>query len=314
MTLSTSKFIKSAAVLSVLGVALTACAEDNGDADEDAEDQDVEDTDGNGAEAGEGGEITISMFAGWEEGIVATHLWEIVLEEQGYEVSIEESEAGVAYAGLAQGDYDINLDAWLPITHESYWEDYGDELEELGIWNDEVYLTIAVNEDAPIDSLEELADHADEFDNTIYGIEPGAGLTEATENEVIPTYGLEDMDFVTSSTSAMIAELDSHMADGENVVVTLWRPHWTYGEYDIRDLEDPEGALGDEEGLNIIGRPDFSEDHPEVAGWLEDFEMETEMLNDLLGHTFGEDADGEPRDLVEEWVEENRDYVDGLTD
>ncbi|WP_258933614.1 hypothetical protein [Nesterenkonia pannonica] len=222
MTLAHSKFIKSAAVLSVLGVALTGCADDNSDADdEEAEDADVE-TDENGgddAEAGDdaevggdGEEITLSMFAGWEEGIVATHLWEILLEEEGYEVNIEESEAGVAYAGLANADYDVNLDAWLPITHESYWEEYGDDLEDLGTWNDEVYLTIAVNEDAPIESLEELADNADEFDNTIYGIEPGAGLTDATENEVIPTYGLEDMDFITSSTSAMIAELDSQMS------------------------------------------------------------------------------------------------------
>ncbi|GAB3842500.1 glycine betaine ABC transporter substrate-binding protein [Nesterenkonia populi] len=302
MTLATSKFIKSAAVLSVLGLALSACADDNGE------------TEDNGAEADEGGEITISMFAGWEEGIVATHLWEIVLEEEGYDVTIEESEPGVAYAGLANEDYDINLDAWLPVTHESYWDEYGDDLEDFGAWNDEVYLTLAVNDDAPIESLEELADNADEFGNTIYGIEPGAGLTEATEDEVIPTYELEDMDFVTSSTSAMIAELDSHMDDGENVVVTLWRPHWTYGEYDIRDLEDPEGTLGDEEGVNVVARDGFSEDHPEVAEWLENFEMETEMLNDLLSHTFGGDEDGEPRDLVEEWVDENRDYVDGLTD
>ncbi len=43
-----------------------------------------------------------------------------------------------------------------------------------------------------------------------------------------------------------------------------------------------------------MARDGFSDDHPEVTQWLEDFDMDTEMLNDLLGHTFGGEADGDP--------------------
>lgn len=294
-----SPLLKGTAVLSMLGLTLTACGEGNGDGEE---------------AAGANGEITISLFSGWEEGMLATYLWESILEDEGYEVSIEESEAGPAYAGLADGSYDINLDAWLPVTHGDFWDDYGDELEDLGTWNDEVYLTIAVNEDAPIDSLDELAENADEFDNTIYGIEPGAGLTDQTEDEAIPEYELEDMEFITSSTPAMIAELDSHIESGENVVVTLWRPHWTYGAYPIRDLEDPEGAMGDEESMHIVARDGFSDDHSEVSEWLGDFEMDTETLTEALDFVFADEPDeDEVRDLVQEWMEDNQDYVDGLT-
>ncbi|CAD5997255.1 glycine betaine ABC transporter substrate-binding protein [Agreia sp. COWG] len=70
-------------------------------------------------------------------------------------------------------------------------------------------LTIAFNEDAPISSLAELKDNADLFDNRIVGIEPGAGLTKATTERVIPAYGLDDMHYVTSSTAAMLTELTS---------------------------------------------------------------------------------------------------------
>ena len=79
-----------------------------------------------------------------------------------------------------------------------------------------------MNADAPIDSLEELAANADLFDNRIVGIEPGAGLTEATEQTRSRSYGLEGMDFLTSSTPAMLTELKAATDAGENIAVTLW--------------------------------------------------------------------------------------------
>src|SRR5665811_1386724 len=88
-----------------------------------------------------------------------------------------------------------------------------------------------------------LGDNADAFGNRIVGIEPGAGLTAAMQDSVIPTYGLGDMDFITSSTPAMLVELDTAMANGENIAVTLWEPHWVYGKYDVKNLADPEGTL-----------------------------------------------------------------------
>src|SRR5699024_2622844 len=114
----------------------------------------------------------------------------------------ETADAGIVYTGLAGGDYDVNFDMWLPITHADYLKKYEDDLEQLGVWYDDAKLTIAVNEDAPISSLAELAENADEFGNRIVGIESGAGLTRITQDEAIPTYGLEDMEFVISSTPA----------------------------------------------------------------------------------------------------------------
>lgn len=306
---TTSTFMKSAAVLSVAGLALTACGDGDGD--------------GGGSDAveehcsGEGdqGEITIGVFSGWEEGIAASELWNCILTAEGYDVTLEEAEAGPVFSGLASGDYDLNLDVWQPVTHASYIEDYGDTLEEYGSWYDDAELTIAVNEDAPIDSLEELADNADEFGNTIVGIESGAGLTGVTEDEVIPTYGLEDMDFTTSSTPAMLSELQTATDNDENIVVTLWHPHWAYEAFPIKDLEDPEGTLGDAETLSVFGREGFSDDHPEVAEWMENFEMDAELLYDLENEMFNEaEEDADYEEIVADWVSENQDYVDGLTE
>ncbi|WP_344725210.1 glycine betaine ABC transporter substrate-binding protein, partial [Agrococcus terreus] len=163
----------------------------------------------------------------------------------------------------------------------------------------------AVNEDAPIESLDELAENADAFNNQIIGIDPGAGLTQITENEVIPTYGLEDMEYTTSGTPAMLQELKSATEAGENIVVTLWRPHWAYDAFPIRDLEDPEGALGDVEYLHSYANAEWATDeaNAEVVGWLENFKMDSELLYSLENEMFNEnqDVDGY-RPIIEEWA------------
>lgn len=297
-----SHLFKSAAALSVAALALTACGDDNGGDD--------------AAAGGDGGEVTIGVFNGWEEGIAVSELWAYVLEEEGYEVNLEYADPAPVYSGLSTNDYNVTLDAWLPVTHADYVEEYDDDIVDLGTWNEESSLHLAVNEDAPIDSIDELADHADEFNNQIIGIDPGAGITQLTESETIPTYGLDDMEFTTSGTPAMLQELESSIEAGENVVVTLWRPHWAYDAYPVRDLEDPEETLGDVEYLHSYANAEWAEDeaNAEVVGWLENFEMDSDLLYSLENDLFNENPDTDDyRPIVEDWVADNQEYVDGLT-
>jgi glycine betaine/proline transport system substrate-binding protein len=293
------KFLTSALALGAAGaLALTGCAggSDSGSGDGDSK-----------------GTVTFGLF-NWDEAIAVTNLWKVILEDEGYEVEIETADPAPVFQGLSDGAYDAVLDVWLPLTHQEYVERYGDDIVELGAWNDEAKLTMAVNSDAPIDSISELADNADEFGNRIVGIEAGAGLTSATENEVIPTYGLEDMDFVVSSTPAMLTELKSAMDSGDNIAVTLWRPHWAYDAYDIKDLEDPEGTLGDAESIYSYGSSTLADDFPEVSEWLTNFKMDSDHLYSLENLMFNENEgsdDYEP--IVREWIEQNQEYVDGLT-
>ncbi|WP_246081332.1 glycine betaine ABC transporter substrate-binding protein [Homoserinimonas aerilata] len=291
----------SIAVGAVALLGLTACA---GSAD----------TGDNGSGDGDSKSLTVGVFNGWPEGEAASYLWKAVLEEKGYDVTLEYADAGPVFAGLSTGDYDVAFDGWLPLTHQSYMDEYGDSLEDLGSWNDDAVLTVAVNEDAPITSLDELADHADEFGNRIVGIEPGAGLTKAVGEQTIPTYGLDGMEFLTSSTPAMLSELSAALDAGENVAVTLWRPHWAYDEYPIRDLEDPEGTLGASEGIHSIARSGFGDEFSELAGWIGDWKLDSELLYSLENAMYNSGADAsEYESIVADWIAENQEYVDGLT-
>lgn len=304
---TSSKFLKSAAMFSILGLTLAACGDDNGDsADNGAAEE-------NGDGVGEGETITLGYVDGWTDGLSTTYLWQVILEEQGFDVEIMDlADAAPVFAGLADGSIDVFPSAWLPATHETYMDEHGDDVEDLGAYYEGAVLTLAVPGYTDVDSIEELPENADLFDGEVIGIEPGAGHMETTAGTVFPEYGLDDeFELVESSTSAMMATLDDALEAEEDVVVTLWRPFWAYdGERDLKDLDDPEGHLGEEETLNPVANSEFSSEHPEVADWMSSLELsddEYAELEDLVVNQHDGDIAG-----AEEWVEENSDIVDSL--
>lgn len=136
------------------------------------------------------GSISIA-FIPWDEDIAVTYLWQKVLENKGYDVSVEQLDVAPVFQGIADGNVDLFFDTWLPVTHEDYWSQYGDDIEDLGIWYDNAKLTIAVPDYMDITSLDQLASIGDQIDHEIIGIEPGAGLTRVTKEEMMPGYGLD---------------------------------------------------------------------------------------------------------------------------
>jgi glycine betaine/proline transport system substrate-binding protein len=293
---------------------LTACGGDDDGAD-DGDAAEETDEDASGADDEDGGEITgqgdtISIgWMPWEEAIAVTNLWQAILEENGFEVEQQQLDPGLVFEGVSTGDLDLFLDAWLPNTHADYWDQYSEDVEDFGQWLDDAPLTWTVPAYVDeVDSIADLADNADLFNGTITGIEPGAGLTNISQNEVIPTYGLEDdFELLESSTPAMLSELDNAIQNEEPILVTLWRPHPAYAEYDLKDLEDPENALGDPDSIHAIARDGFSEDYPELAEALENFQFEHDALSELEVQVLEEE--GAELEGAEAWLDENRDLV-----
>ena len=271
---------------------------------------DGEDLTGGSDGAGEDAqEVNIALIA-WEEAIATTAMWEVILEEKGYDVTVTDVDVAPMYQGAANGDVDLFLDTWLPVTHADYWEEYGEQLEDLGSWYDNAVLTITVPEYMEdVNSIADLEEHADDLDSTIVGIDPGAGLTRVTKEEAMPAYGLDDWELVESSTAAMLAELDSAIAEEEPIVVTLWRPHPAYAKHDLKDLEDPEGAMGDAETIHAVGREGFTEDYPELAGWIEGWSMTDDELATLEELTLEEYAD-DAQEGARVWLSENPEFLD----
>lgn len=266
-------------------------------------------SDETGESTGGGDTITLGFIPSWTDGLSTAYLLANQLEHLGYEVEMEElTEAGVLYAGLSQGDVDIYPSAWSEVTHADYMAEFGDDIEDLGSYYDNASLTIAVPSYTDINSLEELAANADKFGGEIVGIEPGAGLTGVTENSMMPAYGLEDSyTLLTSSTATMLTALGDAIDKEEDIVVTLWRPFWAYNEFDVKDLEDPLGAMGESEGLHFLGKLGFSEQYPDIAELIAGIQLDDAAYGSLEGLVTGGDYEGDPAGAVEAWIAENPD-------
>ncbi|MEX0426529.1 glycine betaine ABC transporter substrate-binding protein [Nocardioides sp. DS6] len=286
------------AALSLVGLA--GCASGNSESG----------TDGNAGNGG-GKQITIG-YINWDEDVAVTHLWQKVLEDKGYNVTIQQiSDAGPTYVGLSKGNIDLYLDGWLPATHAAYWKKYGSQLTDLTTWYDAAPLTIAVpTYMKDINSIEDLKAHASEFDSTITGIEPGAGETGIVK-KMMPQYGLSSWKLQTSSTSAMLAALKKATDAKKPIVVDLWRPHWAYTAFPIKDLKDPKGAMGKPDGIHAIGTGSFADDFPEVAAMVKKFHMDDKSLGSLE-QTVLQDHKDDMDAGVEEWLKANPDFEKSL--
>ena len=281
----------------LMGLGLAACGSDSG----------------GGEGGGDGGPITLGYIPSWTDALSLAYLLENRFNAMGYEVEHQQlNDAAVTYAALAEGDIDMFPSAWPEVTHAAYMEEYGESIEDLVAYYEGAVLNLSVPSYVDITSIDELVGQADRFGGRIVGIEPGAGLTAATQDDVIPGYGLDGYELVTSSTPAMLTELENAIAAEEDIVVTLWSPFWAMTAFDVKPLEDPDGHFGEPEALHHLGRLGFGEDFPEIAEWISGATLSNEefgTLEDLVVNEYGE---GKEAEAVEAWLEENPDVLPAL--
>lgn len=254
--------------------------------------------------AAEEKEITIG-YVTWDSEIASTNVLKQTFEQAGYDVEMVAVDVGPLYQALAKGDVDCTVSAWLPGTHKTYMDEYGDEFVMVGKNLEGAKIGLVVPTYVTIDSIEELNSVKDKFDSKIIGIEPGAGIMRLTE-DAIEEYGL-DYSLISSSSAGMAAELRSAINDEDWIVVTGWTPHWKFARWDLKYLEDPKGVYGGDEYIGTLARTGLETDKPEAYVILTRFywtpaDMESVMLAIEEGAS--------PEDAAKAWVDANQDTVD----
>ncbi len=245
-------------------------------------------------------------YVNWAECVAVSNLWQVILEDQGYTVELTQLDVAPLFVGLSEGDIDVFMDSWLPITHETYWTEYQDSLEDYGIWYEEpAKIGIVVPQYVTIDSIEEMNAQSDKFGNQIVGIDPGAGIMKATDraNE---SYDL-GFEVLQSSESAMMAALDKAYQNNEWIAITGWSPHWMFAEYELKYLDDPMGEYGESEEIHTLANKEFSTQQPEVAAMLKNFSMSDQQIGSLEALI---NEGMTPTEAAEQWISENQDIVD----
>ncbi len=244
-------------------------------------------------------------YVNWAEGIAMTHLAQAILQEKmGYKVETTMADVAPVFTSVAAGETDAFMDVWMPTTHKTYMEKYGDDVVELSTVYKGAQIGLVVPKYVKIDSIEELKKNKDMFNGQIVGIDAGAGLMTATE-KALEDYNL-DYKLLTGSGPGMTAALDKAIKAKEPIVVTGWTPHWMFARYDLKFLDDPKGVFGTAEEIRTITRKDLAKDMPEVNEFLKNFNMTDEELSDLMGVV----EDGKsPLEAATKWMNENKDVV-----
>jgi len=249
------------------------------------------------------GEVSIGYVL-WDSEIASTNVLKQVFEKAGYEVELVAVDAGPLYQALADGQVDCSVSAWLPGTHKNYWDTYGDDIDLVGKSMEGTRIGLVVPKYVTIDSIEELNGVSDKFDGKITGIEPGAGIMQATE-QAIEDYGL-DYKLVSSSSAGMAAELAKAYKDEEWIVVTGWTPHWKFARYDLKYLEDPKGIYGGEEYIATLARQGLEEEKPGAYAILEKFAWTADDMSSVMLEIEGGETED---DAAAAWIEANSDTV-----
>lgn len=244
----------------------------------------------------------------WACATAKSYLVAAILEqEMGYDVELTQAELGMIYTDMANGNQDLNIAGWFPVTHAEYYEEYGDEIDKISTVYEGARIGLVVPEYVDIDSIDEMGEHHEKFDGQIVGIDSGAGIMQTTDEALEVYDSLADFDLMASSEASMVTELRSAIEDEEWVVVTGWTPHWKFGDWELEFLEDPEGVYGEAEYIEALSRAGFEDDAPEVVEFLENFYVGDEELGELMGMI---DDSGDEMGSSIEWIEDNQDIVD----
>ncbi len=225
-------------------------------------------------------------WAPWSDAEFVTKLAaKLIQDNYNQKVELVQTDVAPLYQGVSRGDLDAMLMAWLPATHADYYKRVESKVDNLGSVYEGAKLGWVVPEYIPeseINSIEDLKKDTvkEKLGAKIQGIDPGAGLTRLSE-EAIKDYGL-DYNLLISSEAAMLTTVDRSMRNDGWFVATAWSPHWMFGKYKLRYIDDPKGALGDAEHVDIIARKGFKEDNPEAAAFLERMQLPIDALEQSM--------------------------------
>ncbi len=255
------------------------------------------------------GKVRIA-YVEWDCATASTMTAKAALEQMGYEVEVLPVAAAAMWQALGTGDVDAMVTAWLPVTHADYYDKVKDNVEKVSVVSGGAKLGWAVPTYVTINSIDELNANADKFAGRIIGIDPGAGLMKLSE-QAIADYKLDKLELMEGSGATMTAALADAVKNEAWVVVTAWSPHWMFGKWDLKYLEDPKGILGGEEQIEAIVRKGLDKDMPEVYAFMSRFKWDSPGQLQMV-MAWNQEG-GSPEDNAKRFLKEYPDTVKGWT-
>ncbi|RNF34250.1 choline ABC transporter substrate-binding protein [Paracoccus methylarcula] len=260
---------------------------------------------------------------GWTDITATTALATTVLQAIGYQTETKILSVPVTYTALSTDDVDVFLGNWMP-TMEA---DIGPYAEAGTVDTVRTNLTgakytLATNKagaDLGIDDFGKIAEHKDDLDGKIYGIEPGNdGNRLLLEMVAEDKFGLGTFEVVESSEQGMLAQVSRADGAAKPVVFLGWEPHPMNAQFEMTYLTGGDDVFGPDLGgaeVRTNTRAGYVEECPNVGKFLQNLEFTLEMENEVMGKILNDGQD--PMDAAKEWLQANPDaatpWLDGVT-
>ena len=248
----------------------------------------------------------------WEEGRAFSYFAEAVLEEEfGFVVDVavqQDPDMGQIMSLVADGTHDLVLDVWTDF-HSGAIAAHEDQLELIGTIYTDAVTGLVVPRYTYQNGITKISDLAsnDVAGKVITGIDPGAGLMDTVQSDIIPDYGLDTAGYTLESgtSDTMTAALADAIAAGDDIIVTLWQPNGQFGVHELEMLEEDltsHFALND---IRMYGRSGLSSDYPELVDFMENMQFSNDEVGALLAHIAASELT--EAEAAAEWKAQNED-------
>lgn len=203
---------------------------------------------------------------------------ELVRRRLGLAVEGVQLSALELFNSVADGSIDGTLAPWLPISGAAFLEKYGKDLENMGSNMNGCRYGIIVPKYVNINNIADMKKYAGQFSGKIYSIERRTFMGKLAA-EVVKQYGLEGYEVVYGNEDSMMQALEEGYRNKRWVAVTGWQPHWKFGAYELKFLDDPKEVLGKEEYTATLVRKSLKEENPALYKLFREFKLDVSDLN-----------------------------------
>lgn len=279
-------------VMLFIGV-LAACSSDDGNSSDDS-----------GAKKDQSKSISIGLDP-YNYSKPPAYVAKEILENEGYDVEIQEADVGILFTALANGDLDSYIDIWSPNLQAQYLKKYDGDFEVVGMLYKNTPIGIAVPKYmTKVNSIEDLKKYRDKFDGKIYGIEPESGMDKTT-HKMIDVYDM-DYEVENSSDQGMIAQAERMMKRKKPIAFQGWHPHTMFQKLDIKMLDDPKNVWKFD-NVQVGVANDLKKRMPGAYTLFSNMKFTVDEIERWLVEM--KDNNKDPEDLAKEFVKDHKKEV-----
>lgn len=260
---------------------------------------------------------------GWADITATTAASSVVLKAMGYRPTVQMLSVPVTYASLKNKDIDVFLGNWMP-TMEGDIQPYTEDgsVETLGANLEGAKYTLAVPDyvfEAGVKDFSDIAKHARQFGNRVYGIEPGNDgnrlILDMIEQDA---FGLKGFNLVESSEAGMLSQVGRAIRRKEWIVFLGWAPHPMNSNFNLQYLSGGDDFFGPDYGAATVYtnvRKGYVAECPNVGRFIQNLRFTLDMENQIMSAMLDDGKD--PEVAATAWLKANPDilgsWLEGVT-